>query len=162
VQPQDRRSGEEVPFENNRQNTQNQGAQRRRPSPSRKPIADPAPAIRQRRYSSDMSDEDFNAQRRPPPPRRRKNPPTGGTGSQKGPNKVPLQVEVANVADILAKQGYESQNRIQYQNQRNNKFDSRNHSGGNHPANQSPGKNQRYREVKLFIIYRNPDFASEK
>ena len=103
---------------------------RRRPSPPRKRIEDPAPPIRERRYSSDLSDEDFSERRRPPPPRRRKN--------QKERNKVPLQVEVANVADILAKQGYESQVR----QSRKNTFE-----GGRNHNTSSPTKDRRYREV---------------
>lgn len=80
---------------------------RRRSSPPRKRVEDPAPPIRTRRYSSDLSDEDFNHSR-PPPPRRRKNQKEGQNGMQG--NKVPLQVELANVRDILEKQGmYETQ-----------------------------------------------------
>ena len=71
----------------------NRGGQR---SPPRQRIEDPAPPIRSRRYSSDLSDEDINERRhaRPPPPRRKKSNSSG---------KPKLHVEVANVADILAK-----------------------------------------------------------
>lgn len=82
---------------------------RRRSSPPRKRVEDPAPPIRTRRYSSDLSDEDFSHSR-PPPPRRRKNQKDGLQPNDMGNNKVPLQVELANVRDILEKQGmYETQ-----------------------------------------------------
>merc|ERR1712131_369428 len=54
----------------------NRGGQR---SPPRQRIEDPAPPIRSRRYSSDLSDEDINERRhaRPPPPRRKKSNSSG-------------------------------------------------------------------------------------
>ncbi|CAG5091342.1 Oidioi.mRNA.OKI2018_I69.PAR.g12985.t1.cds [Oikopleura dioica] len=82
---------------------------RRRSSPPRKRVEDPAPPMRTRRYSSDLSDEDFNHSR-PPPPRRRKNQKDGLQNNDMSNNKVSLQVELANVRDILEKQGmYETQ-----------------------------------------------------
>lgn len=56
---------------------------------------------------------------------------------------MPLQVEVANVADILAKQGYESQVR----QSRKNNFEgaTRNHNTS------SPGKDRRFREVSYGV-----------
>lgn len=76
-------------------------------SPPRQRIEDPAPPIRSRRYSSDLSDEDLNQRHaRPPPPRRKK------SGNQNPASSKPkLHVEVANVADILAK--HENQARKQ-------------------------------------------------
>ena len=60
----------------------------------------------------DLSDEDFNHSR-PPPPRRRKNQKDGLQNNDMGNNKVSLQVELANVRDILEKQGmYETQRKV--------------------------------------------------
>ena len=81
----------------------NSSRQLRSPPPQR--IQDPAPPIRSRRYSSDLSNEDIVERRRPPPPRRKKNlaqspQQTKGQGTTIKPQ---LQAEIANVADILAK-----------------------------------------------------------
>ena len=74
----------------------------RSPPPQR--IQDPAPPIRSRRYSSDLSNEDIVERRRPPPPRRKKNMATSPQQNTKqAPIKPQLQAEIANVADILAK-----------------------------------------------------------
>ena len=87
------------------------------------------------------SDEDFSERRRPPPPRRRK-----VQNQTTKTSKVQLQVEVANVADILAKQGYESQRTQSRKNYGNNDGNMRNHNTS------SPSKDRRYREVITLLI----------
>ena len=102
------------------------------------PFQDPAPPIRSRRYSSDLSNEDIIERRRPPPPRRKKNLASSPQQAKQNVSIKPqLQAEIANVADILAK--HENQARKMSQK---HDYDAR--------MRESPVKSRR--DVRHFLV----------